>query len=436
MGLPSYAGFSQPYVNIAKYLSPYDNATTGNAVINVANGDHVSGEAKYTIWGRPGVVLEAGDYIATWTGTGTVAGQWSPATITIGPTDDSITFGVSGQIQGLSIIKEGATGTYTDTFAYRANRGNCIRFMDAWRTNDHPSGYDAANPWVRIYDPTGDNEFRHKLLTPTDVANIGKDHSVDIWICLNHLSTDQNITDIATAINATGFAGTVYVEHSNEVWNNFPVNAYAKTQLAGYGGPGEAQNIQAWHADETHRMGGIFKATIPTAVVVFGCQLAVPNFYESSIDYALTTLTNIDAVAVGSYFGGPWSRRQAASTILDLTDQQVADAAELDFETRVKPLVLAYQTEANGRGHRVLAYEAGSHLDHADADAEAHLAAASNGAPMGQVYTRFLDWWETTIDDLCCLYQDVGNPDDPWSHIPGELGTHSPRWEAYLVRAE
>jgi len=433
MALATYYEYNKPLADAAPYQSWYGPIATPPNV-DETTGDLLSGAGQMTIWVRGGTAWPVASYQMVWSGGGVVNGTSSPYGFNVLQGQATFNVNATGPILGLQINRVGLAGAYEPSFTARAGRGSCIRMMDAWRTNQ--STYSSTTPWVRKPTPTGNNQFFHKLLTPTILAEIARDHGTNLWICVHHLASDANVTQIANDIAATGFSGTVFLERSNEVWNSaFPQYAHAVAQSTGYGGPGDAYNVQAWHADRTHEIGGLFKAVIPSAVVVWGSQMAVPAFIQAALSHCQTSLSNIDAAAIAPYIGGVWSRAQSSAAILAMSDAQIANETANDFNTRVKPLVTTWKSEADLRGWRLLGYEGGGHLDHADSAAEAHLAAASQSSEMGVVYGDYFDWWDINVNDQLCIYQDVGAPTRPWSHHHGELLAPSPRWQAWLDRA-
>ena len=233
-----------------------------------------------------------------------------------------------------------------------------------------------------------------------------------------------------------GFDKTLYVEHSNEVWNSdFSQYHYAATQVGTYTGPGDAQNIQAWHADRTDEIGEIFKSRLPGLAVkiVWGCQNDNPFFIQNSLSYCKRPLTYIDATATAPYIGQRWANTQTVASLAALTDQQVADAVLNDFNVNVAPKVATWKSEADLRGWEYYAYEGGTSLATSDgtlADAfEARLATPEFQA----VYEAYLDYWvETTGGSLFLLYRDVGR--DVFGHIEAEKLAGQPRWDTFVNR--
>jgi hypothetical protein len=369
--------------------------------------------------------LYLGDYDITFTGSGS-----GPSVMTVAEGDDQKTLNFTGQINDDLEIKRAGAGTYTPTFTFRANRARCLRFMNTWRTNF--SSYDSDNMWVRI-ETGASNYFYHILATPQEVRQICEDHSCDAWICIHHLATTQNITEIFNAF--IGFPYHLYFEHSNEVWNSsFPQYSYALTQIGPYAGPGPAQNVQAWHADRVDEIAELAKSILdPNDVTAVWCsQMAVPNFISNSLSYSLRPLSYIDAAGIGAYFGGVWSRAQSAAAILASSYATIATEAEADFDTRVKPLIQTWIGESAGQGWQLLGYEGGAHLDHGDETAQQHLLLAAQASEMGPVYDAFLDYWATEVKDLLNIYRDVGA--ETFGHLQHEQDAPSPRWQSYLDR--
>ena len=418
-----YWNVSRAWIDLGKTASPYYGNSSGS-VIDEATGDMVSGSTAVNINRAGGEKLEEGTYVVSHTGSGS-----GPSSFTVSNGDGAVNLNFSGEINDLSIKRASETETYTASFTARAQKSKCIRWMDAWDTN--VSEYDSDNPYVRrIVAPS--NTFFHKLITPADIRAEADAHNHDVWLTFHHLASDANIT---AALNEfTDFSGRVYVEHSNEVWNSsFPQYTYALGQSNAYAGPGDAQNVQAWHGDRTDEIGELAKATLPGCIVVWGTQMAVPNFINS-LQYSTRALSYIDAVAIAPYFGGVWSRAQSSAAIAAMTNAEIADEAENDFNTRVKPLIQSWITNAATRSWLLLGYEGGAHLDHASSTTEAILQTASQAAEMGPVYDAYLTYWHEQVGTLLCLFESVG--DNVWGHKQYELeaDSASPRWQQYLNR--
>ena len=441
LALPTSAGWSNMYQDSGPVQSFYfDNVPSG--AIDSSTGFPTSGNTSLTIQLREGVKYNAGTYDLTWTGGGTVAGNSSPSTLVVSASQADVTLNCVGAVSNFTMTQPSPTGTYTSTFTARANRGNCFRIMEAWRINEDggtsAASYNTSNPYIRERAVTGGNTFYHRSLTPTMVGDLGNDFTKDLWLCFHHRASDTNITDAIDDIIATGFSGTIYVEHSNEVWNSaFPQYSYATSQSGtNYNGaPGEAQSVAAWHADRTIQIGAVAKAAYSGCRTVYGSQTAVPNFYNSAVNYATEDISEIDDVAISFYFGGPPARALSTIEGQALTASELAGLGQDDFDNRVVPLIEQWKAYADVQGWPVLGYEGGPHFDHSDSTTEEHYSTLAQSSDVGDVMGNVFDWWDSNLGTLAMVFQDVGDGNDPWSFYAGELGSTQPRWQAFLDRA-
>ena len=412
----------------------YRDNTTGGT-IDPATGEPTSGQTKMNIKVYPGLKLNEGTYDIDHSGSGS-----APATIDFDGASDQPVINFNGEITNLSIRQQGAPGqgTYFETFSSRCNSVKWLRFMNAGRVNEPE--FDSGNLWIR--EVVGaNNTFYHPLLTPAQIRQICDDHDCSPWLSTHHLMSNANVQAFASAF--AGFTKPIVIEHSNEIWNSgFPQHNYAKTQTGPYDAiySGQTQNIQAWHADKTDEIGETWKTTLSgqDVRVVWGSQLATPNFIVNSIDRSFRALSYIDAAAGAPYVGGPWagSLSRTLAEVNGMTDAQIVQQARDDFNNRVKALVTTWIDEADTRGWDFYLYEFGSHLaahkNHADRDdIDARFITASQSAEMGDFYqNEYLPWLRDNVDSVMMLYRDVGT--DAWGHWQHEQGPASDRASAWL----
>lgn len=328
----------------------------------------------------------------------------------------------------LSIRHIGEQGVFASTFADRARKAGCVRFMDPHRINSPE--YDSSNPWVRKVEGAR-NTFEHSLITPKFIGEMAAFFKFSPWVCIHHHAIHEDIIAFATELKeglGPDFGLPVIVEHSNEVWNGaFPQHRYAKEHSQGYKG---------YQADETDYIGEIFKGILPNVVVALGVQFDSPSL-RNYIRNSERDLSYIDAVAIAPYFGGPPARRISPDEIEVMTNQEIIDFAEEDFEERVKVKMTQWLEEIGEQvgDWDVLGYEGGSHLAVAnkrrDVAAQAKLNEASQSAAMGLLYRKYLDWWASVNPKTFNIYTDVSVGDgEPWGHRAYEMSPITPRWEA------
>jgi hypothetical protein len=447
VGLNSSAEFTR-ILNDTGPVQSFYIALGANGTISTETGLPSSGDTKLRVQLRGGIKYPLGDYTVAWTGTGTIGGQNSPLSFTVsGPTDE-LNYNIQGELLTFSITPNAQppTLTYSPSFDARARYGDCFRFMESWRINEDGgaggAAYDTAHPYVRIRTVPGANTFYHQLLRPSMLGAIGKAYGKDLWICVHHRASDQNITDAINGILSSGFDGTIYFEYSNEAWNSsFPQWQYMLDEANASGNysaaPGDTAKVAAYHADRTHQTSGVAKAAYAGVVGVWGAWTAVPNTYNNVQQFGMyAPFANIDACAISFYFGGPESRALTEQEALDLDAQGAADLCRTDWTGRVIPLIQQWLAHNADWGVRTVGYEGGSHLDRSPEDeASAHLAQLSQSPEVGEVHGEVFDWWDQNVGDLANFFQDSGNPDDPWSWLSGELGATSPRLQEFYDRA-
>ncbi|HVF33790.1 MAG TPA: cellulose-binding protein, partial [Candidatus Saccharimonadia bacterium] len=118
-----------------------------------------------------------------------------------------------------------AVPTFHPDFVARLAPYRALRFMDWMRTNGGGFG-GAPNPQVEFTDRAlvADAHWTREAGVPLE-AMIELSNLVDAepWFTLPHQASDAYVTAFAQVVLARLDAGRrVYVEHSNEVWNNFP----------------------------------------------------------------------------------------------------------------------------------------------------------------------------------------------------------------------
>lgn len=420
---------SQIYEDLAVLANVFRDNTTGGTVDS--DGYPATGATQLAIY--PKDKLEIGvPYTITHTGSGTPA---SGTTITFAAEDTQRNINFSGDCPNLSIKRAGA-GKYTSTFSERANYAHTLRFMqplNITRLTSEGDNYQDSNPYVR--ETVGaNNTFYNRTLTPALIREICDDHSCNAWICIHHLMGTANIEAFADAF--IGFTGTLYVEHSNEVWNSdFTTYQYATTQVGSYTGPGDAQNVQAWHADRTDEIGEVFKTRLSgvDVKVVWASQHANPFYIQNSLQYAQRPLSYIDGTCTAPYIGQAWATTQTLGSLSGLSDQDVADAVLNDFSTNIAPNIDTWKAAADARGWDYYAYEGGPSLYNADSAVRTEMIARLQATEFQDVYTAYLNYWATATNNaLFMLYRDIGN--DVFGHIAAEKLTGAPRWQTYVNR--
>jgi hypothetical protein len=380
---------------------------------------------------------EAGMYDFIYEGTGSLVFQWSPgggASLTATGGVQNFFFTAVTNTQAIIEIHASATNDYlrnfhlvltnylatynTQTFdplfLQRLQPFGCLRFMDwgnmngsslvSWTNRTTPGYYTQANPdGVAL-------EYMVQLCNTLQR---------DAWICIPHLADDNYVQQAAQLVrDQLNPALRVYVEYSNETWNNqFSQTAYVQTQ-------GVSLNLdtapytagQKFVALRSAQIWNIFQqafggAATSRLVKVLATQTAGTAVTDMRL--AGLTVTNInpsrimpDALAIAPYFGKAYTPSDlppnAPYPTVDyiLTNMSVQAIADEGVQVGLQKAV------ADAHGWRLVCYEAGQTYQgilgaENDTNLTAILTAANRDPRMGTLYSQYLDMLQAQGVDLC-----------------------------------
>jgi len=164
------------------------------------------------------------------------------------------------------------------------------------------------------------------------------------WINIPHLADEEYVRGMARVFD--GFAGTLYVEFSNEGWNSsFPVNAWVQANRGALS-PGayfgqQARQAFEWWADEVD--------TTRVRFVVMG--------FLRDVGFARDQVEQVgglaDAVGCAAYFRG--DPRPASP-------QELVETARANLQAVTRPGVAEHAALALQHGIEFLGYEGGPNL--------------------------------------------------------------------------
>jgi hypothetical protein len=199
----------------------------------------------------------------------------------------------------------------------------------------------------------------------------------------------------------------VYVELSNEVWNSYySVHAQARTEGVAAGlstdsGVALLYRQAQKHAEVMDIWSDVFKGQEHRLVRVLGAQHVNPWVGSTMMAYK-DTATKVDALATAPYL--EFELDKVTVNLSDLSGIFTSLRSTLDAR-----LTAAMQNKAvaDKYGKRYITYEAGQSIYSSNAT----LNKAINRDPrMGQLYTRYLAFWQQYVGDLTNLYASVYNP--------------------------
>lgn len=284
----------------------------------------------------------------------------------------------------------------SDTKPYGA-----IRFMDLMVTNHSTIQHWADRPKMT------DARWSTKGAPIELLAKLCNTLRVDGWFNVPHQADADYTRKLATTLNAHLASDRhVYVEYSNEVWNDIMGQSAFATQeglrLGLSTDPFEARML--YHARRTVEVGRIFREVFGSARLtrVLGSFAAVPWVTERMLAFE-TTADEVDAVAIAPYFGAAYGSEPEVTT--KNVPAMSVDALLSLLHTEELPRILAWvdghraAIAAKRPGLELLAYEGGQHLvgvgGHENDAALNTLFDAVNRAPeMEALYTEYLEGWK------------------------------------------
>ncbi len=294
-----------------------------------------------------------------------------------------------------------STGTFLPEWVQRNRRYSVLRFMGWTKTNDARAAYPvtwASRPSVtsRTYDTANGVPWELAIQACNETGAGG-------WFCIPHGADDNYVTQLATLIRDTRVGNwPVYVEHSNEVWNNiFPQYAYCDAQAGDY---------LDYHILRTKQIGQLMRATGLSLSVVLGlfAAHAYPAEQKLRDGATLTSSEGIDCFAIAPYFGNQISEAQKTQilsggvpTCLQILADHIAG--------NVRQWIITHKNLANFCGKRLIGYEGGQHLQvFANSPLTNIYTATNRDAGMHTLYQQYLSQWnELTGGELMCLFEDV-----------------------------
>lgn len=353
--------------------------------------------------------------------------------------------------------------TFHPDFLARLTPYRTLRFMDWMRTNGGGFG-GAPNPQVEFTDRAlpSDAHWTREAGVPLEVMlELANVTDAESWFTLPHQASDGYVTQFAQLVLAQLEAGRrVYIEHSNEVWNNFPQGADVEADAVAIFTGGESGFTKRMnrHGLRTAQICSIFRQVFGSQSArvecAFGAQAANNFTAEEAADCPLAVAAALvqgscakpgDAIAIAPYFSnyldGPenadevqgWTLAQLFAEINDggqLLDNNAngmspfppdADDVQTPCSTfppgtsvppctissleEVIPWIVANRQSADTRSLRLVAYEGGQHLvgilgvENNQAVTDLFIA-ANRDARMGAAYTRYLDAWKANGGEL------------------------------------
>ena len=345
---------------------------------------------------------------------------------------------------------------------------NSIRFMPWQNTKDTELAHwrDRATPRAAFYNKNAGMPVE-TMVSLANAANAAP------WFSMPHKATDRFMQNFAYTVKKHLKRGQkVYVEYSNEIWNNmYPATHYA-SQMGLKHWPRGKLKIKNPHtrrlflalnynAKRSKEMCRIFKRNLGNrAVCVVSAYGSAPKMGEELMTCPLAggdCYKSFDAYAVAPYFGDYIARienrnlvkrwaRQGRNGMNQLyreilygglaKDNYKGGAIENAIEDRVKKNVEL----ARKYGVKLLAYEGGQHLLRVDRKHVIHdplvyslFANANKDQRMATAYSKYLRAWHRAGGDMLMHFNGIATMNDR-SYFPmlEKPGGRSPKYNAMI----
>lgn len=283
-------------------------------------------------------------------------------------------------------------------FVERLRAFGVLRFMDWGRTNSSP-----LVSWSQRTSPTYYTQATDRGAAYEHMIALANEVGADVWINVPHRADDDFVAALAELLAAEiPKERTVYVEYSNELWNEHPEarqSLYAKEQGLALRLAEEPDIARLrFQAERSVAIFTIFERAFGSTdrlVRVIGSQ-AGNHWAHAELLGWKDTKSHVDALAIAPYFGNDVGRAPLAD---EVTDVEVL-MARLEATELPKTLaaIAASAAWAQQAGVALVAYEGGQHLvaEPARLDDEAldaRLDAANRHPAMKRLYLTLLERW-------------------------------------------
>ena len=329
------------------------------------------------------------------------------------------------------------TQIFHPDFLASLTRYQVLRFMDWIETNNSEIASWADRPQL-----TDSRWSTHGVPIEIIIA-LANRLSVDVWINIPHLADDDYVRQTAATINELLQPGLkVYVEYSNEVWNDgFAQAPYAKAQglEAGFS-ENEFQAQLFFYSHRSVEVFDLFEGVLGAErlVRVMAAQAGNSWTSEQVLDFQ-GALAKTDALAIAPYISNPGTPEREAQVEV-LTLDEFFDDLFMSLPETVG-WIPANAMVAADRGIPLISYEGGQHLVGVagveNNEAINTLFDAANRDPrMGVLYTDYLNAWREVGGTLFVHFTHIETPSKwgRWGSLEyqGQPRAEAPKFDALM----
>jgi IPT/TIG domain len=356
---------------------------------------------------------------------------------------------------------------FNPLFLKAIEKFRALRFMDWMKTNHSEQSEWFDRPKV------DDLDYRYSGVPLEIMVKLANTLRADPWFNMPHLATEEYMQEFAKYIRDHLDPNlTVYVEHSNEVWNwGFKQARYAnktgRERWASNGDPEKApgNSYMQWHGMRTAQMCDIWKGVFAGQTHRVHCTLGVHKGWKGIEQGALNCPKwveegheacykhGIDSIAITTYFSGCLSGKKEEEIEIvrswfqepdgGLTKgmEQLANATHFSCKSTSSGDDFKYHKQvADEYGLQLLAYEGGQHItgnSHPSQNDEEFIKfhiALNRDPRMSDRYQEMLNNWKNSGGTLMMHFVDVSTPNKfgSWGALEYLTQGSSPKYDALI----
>lgn len=352
------------------------------------------------------------------------------------------------------------TETFNPEFINKIEPFESLRFMDWMEANN-----SKQEEWS---DRPKKEDARYSVHgAPVEImVELANQTDTDPWFTIPHKATDEYVSNFAQYVkNNLEPDLKVYVEYSNEVWNDqFEQNKWAREQAQKEWSNSKLGHID-WFSKRTTEVvqiwDDVFAQDSERVIGVMGAQAANTWTGKRALNYEWSDAplshedTGIDAVAIAPYFGGYLGSPKNSAQVESWTKESDGGLNKLFQELTVGGVLEGgpeggalgqaqrnmerYADIADEEGVDLLAYEGGQHLvgfrgiESNQAITNLFIA-ANRDQRMGMIYKDYLEKWFDSGGGLFSNFSDISRPSKwgSWGSLESVYQDGSPKYDAVV----
>ena len=365
--------------------------------------------------------IPSGEHVVTWQGKGTIdfwpqqaVTQTGRAVIQMDPSKGGLALTITATdprdpVRDIHVWRAGHEGKrFSPAFVESLRGYSTLRFMDWMETNDAKVVSFGERSLVDDARWTGKGVPLEVMIELCNLLD------VDLWISVPDTWNDDAVAQAARLLQRDlEPALAIYVEHSNEVWNDMFPQA-KRARAAGKTRSRDAHEARLLHhAVRSVEIFKIFEAAFlkdgARLVRTLGAHSANPWASRVMLG-APGVVEHTDALAIAPYFG---------HDVIETGLEGIFKALAADID-RSGAVIKEHKALADKARVQLIAYEGGQHMVGLDDEARTQAFLAANRDPrMKAAYASALRAWKDAGGGLFVHYFDTG--------MPGKFGSWGAR---------